>query len=477
MDLVHYNLHTFLQSLQEPLSPDMMVQLCYEATLEIQQLHNDRPPILYRDINTYQFVLKGTSLILGEVDSTYEAKTPCPPETVDSPWTMKSDIYNLGLVFYEIIGGKSFADKDMPALIMEGSLPIPDNCPLVCLLPLLPINVFIKALRDIIFSCLATNPTERPDVNQLAIRLSICMFIIPNRHSNSYIVQSIDHKGTPLINAIQQHDQETVRQLIHLGANVNLANRELTPLMVAAYFNNVEAVELLVNYGALLEAVDMYGRTTLSIASHQGHMRVLEVLLKMGANVNGGETKPLVGAISSGSIECVQMLVKHGVSLEDCGDIPALHIAVRNNHIDIVEYLVRKGLPIDCRDVFGCTALFTARTSMMVEKLLTLGANVDITDSNGITALMHAARVGNIEVLTILARHTPIDNPDHLGFTALAHSVNAQQLECVEILLQLGANPNISYAKDLPTTPHFQNIIKLLMQYGASMASHFAFFF
>jgi len=72
--------------------------------------------------------------------------------------------------------------------------------------------------------------------------------------------------GTPLCVAIMKGDTETVRKFIEYGADVNETSNGLTPLMIAARFNRVDIITLLISKGARIETKDEKGYTALQYA-------------------------------------------------------------------------------------------------------------------------------------------------------------------------------------------------------------------
>lgn len=74
------------------------------------------------------------------------------------------------------------------------------------------------------------------------------------------------YNSTPLGNAICKGDVEAVKKFIEYGANVNETSNGLTPLMLAARYNNVEIINLLIEKGANLRAKDEKGFTALRYA-------------------------------------------------------------------------------------------------------------------------------------------------------------------------------------------------------------------
>lgn len=90
----------------------------------------------------------------------------------------------------------------------------------------------------------------------------------------------------------------------------------------------------------------------------------------------------------------------------------------------------------------GGTALIESCTSgnvKIVEVLLAFGANIGVTDSDGVTALMSAAAAGNMEILhLLLEKGVEVDKLAHSGGSALMYAAGQGRLEACRLLLQAG---------------------------------------
>ncbi|KAH1013586.1 hypothetical protein HUJ04_002564 [Dendroctonus ponderosae] len=102
---------------------------------------------------------------------------------------------------------------------------------------------------------------------------------------------------------------------------------------------------------------------------------------------------------------------KYTVDQRDCAGYTALHYAARNNHLDICEYLVKKGADVNAVTRAGkASALHRAASTGRKEIVLSLlhkGANPDLEDADGKTALRRALDNNHMDIADILELFQP----------------------------------------------------------------------
>ncbi|WP_116788325.1 ankyrin repeat domain-containing protein [Flavobacterium psychrotrophum] len=86
--------------------------------------------------------------------------------------------------------------------------------------------------------------------------------------------------ATPLAVAIVKGDIETVKKFIEYGADINEKSNGLTPLMLAARYNQVAIIGLLLEKGAQIKATDDKGNTALKYAQLSNATDAVTVLKK-----------------------------------------------------------------------------------------------------------------------------------------------------------------------------------------------------
>ena len=116
----------------------------------------------------------------------------------------------------------------------------------------------------------------------------------------------------------------------------------------------------------------------------------------------------------------------------------------RNN--DVIEMVNKHGRAVvNVRGYSGATPLTTAmrkRATLYVNFLLQNGADPDLAERNGDTALIIAARLGHLEgISAMLSFKAAVDAPNRQGETALIIAAQNRNVAIVRRLLEAGASP------------------------------------
>lgn len=259
---------------------------------------------------------------------------------------------------------------------------------------------------------------------------------------------------TPLIMAAASERVGVMKTLIKHFASVSRPGLGgITPLHLVAGFDNCEMVEELIQRGASVHATWMR-RTPLHEAALRGHRRVIESLLKFGADkdaTTGNGVTPLMLAAEAGKLGAVSILLQNGANVTAAYDhlATALHWAALGNHVEVVSMILKtpKGLQtIDQKDGLQQTSLHFAACFGSVAcaaVLLQNGARVDSEDYRGDTPLF----LGLESAHTLLASKLLEDHgadPKHInreGQTSLHIAAKAGQPKLVPTLLSSGVDP------------------------------------
>jgi ankyrin repeat protein len=264
-----------------------------------------------------------------------------------------------------------------------------------------------------------------------------------------------------LLDAVLKRDRNAVRQLLKNHVDVNAAQPDgSTALMLAAERHDVEIADLLIRARANVNAANEYGATALSVACAGGNLALIRLLLDAHADLNApllsGET-PLMTAVDTGDVDTVSVLLEHGADVnvkETKGGQTALMWAVANRSPELVMRLVDHGADVRARSNGGFTSILFAAQQGDVESgrtLLNGGADVDESSTRDrMTALMVAAASGNNKFSILLLEKGANPNLiDESGFTALHYAASDKNgADLVRALLDHRAHPNARTTRD-----------------------------
>ncbi|MEJ2171603.1 MAG: ankyrin repeat domain-containing protein [Woeseiaceae bacterium] len=269
--------------------------------------------------------------------------------------------------------------------------------------------------------------------------------------------------------AAHRDDREIAGALMQSGANANAANDYgVTPLSLACTNRSADMVGALLEGGADPDARLWNGESVLMTCARTGTADAVMALLVAGADPNAAESSQgqtaLMWAANGGHSDIVQMLIEHGADVEattiatvdrvpnTCricewkpspGGFTALMFAARSGDLETAMLLLEAGADIDGATAEHGSALVVASASGHEELALFLlaeGANPELRDENGVTALHHAHQGG-------LARmHGVTYDP--------VYRVRPNNMpRLVQALLEAGAEANVQIEKSYKVGP------------------------
>jgi len=274
----------------------------------------------------------------------------------------------------------------------------------------------------------------------------------------------------PIVEAAKNSDKAALRSLVQQKADVNAADVDgSTALLWVAYHDDIECADLLLRAGAKPNLATDLGVTPLWQASENGSSAMVKRLLAAGADPNlallSGETPLMVGS-RSGYPDVVEQLLAKGANPNVHGTRgqTALMWAVAQKHPEVVKVLIAHHADLNLKsDVWS--------EVMAVPPHGYLGYNKAIPHG-GETALMFAARVGDLEsAKLLLAAGANVNDADAWGVSAVTLSEHSGFADLTLFLLDKGADPNAApngfTALDEAIMRRDEKVITSLLDHGA----------
>ena len=268
-----------------------------------------------------------------------------------------------------------------------------------------------------------------------------------------------------LFPAIRADDLAEMRRQLAAGADVQAHDAHgNTPLIYCSAYGSVEALQLLLDHGAEVNARNGLDATALVWAAADPVK--LRLLVAHGADVNARtrlERTPLmIAAACDGCAENVRLLIEEGadVRARDKGGTTALALAAQAGDAESVRLLLGHGADAREANASGVTPLMLALTNCNLPAaadLVSHGAEVNAANTDGgtvrfgqielvhLTALHFAAPYCGADVLKLLIdAGAKVNAADIRAMTPLMLAVASehQDISVVRLLLAAGADPN-----------------------------------
>nr|CAD7592294.1 unnamed protein product [Timema genevievae] len=298
-------------------------------------------------------------------------------------------------------------------------------------------------------------------------------------------INSKDKQGkTPLFIASEHNHLEVVKYLTEKGADVEICSRDgYSPLYIALLKGNTNVIYFLKDV-ATVDKGSKNGWTLMHTASTNGHLNVIEHLLKISANINAcnkyGQT-PLHIAAKKNNVKVLQFLIQEGalVNVHDktFGWTP-LNYAIQEGYLDIVEHLLNAGSELDVCDKNNMAQSESNDQVGMVNHLTDMETGLIIPNKmNSWAPLFLASWYGHLDIVKVLTvKGAQLDVCEKTsGRSALHIAAEKNHISVAEHLIEKGADINICGQLGGLTPLHVASqrgnveMVMLLIEKGAHM--------
>lgn len=281
-----------------------------------------------------------------------------------------------------------------------------------------------------------------------------------------------------LVKSIKEQDNETLRMLLEAGA----IPHEDT-LHLAAALPDSSALDLLL---ATSNKANQTEESLLHTAAQAGSVAGIKTLLQYNADLNAknkkGETAFVLAkdATCKNILEAAQKLKDRGYTARNYND-GLITMAERGDHINLSR-LIDVGADINYANESGNTALHAAASIKIVtctRKLLDAGATPNVMNKEKKTPLMIAAKYGFTATVRALINKGADVNLSSGNISAVSESINHEQTECVQLLLDAGVDVNFCDTQNrsllyLAVVKNNRKIMKTLIDRGANPNTAYA---
>lgn len=240
--------------------------------------------------------------------------------------------------------------------------------------------------------------------------------------------------------AARNGDMATIKYLLKNNIDINFVGADgKTALQTFAFRGMLKKCQYLLDCFADPNMTGAYNQSAIFDATINNQHEIIDLLIKYGANVNAqnqeGNTPLIIACQNAQRQESLFKLLKNGADIELANknlETP-LAIAIKSGNRQFVDIMIKYGSNLDAKDINGTTPLMLAAKYGQKETLrvlLSKGADLTAQDEHGNTALDYAKRYKNSGSVDILAKaQRYFENDEDLSFFGRQNKV---QNSCVK---------------------------------------------
>jgi ankyrin repeat protein len=295
---------------------------------------------------------------------------------------------------------------------------------------------------------------------------------------------------TPLLLAAQTGmGQYYTHTLLGYPLNVDAKNAAgFTALYYAIKKNDCGCMRLLLKHGADTSFVDEDGNTLLHIVAQSDAFHAAGKLAFYKCKLNPNQLNRY--GLAPLHIAMLKNFKNEGTThsiLWDAGAYPdtpmagesPLIFAIRNELMEVINDLLKKGADANAKDAMGNSALDLALTrrynTAIMDELLRYGAKPDIKDAEGNTPLARALNNDDIDAAsTLIAYGADPNTPGANGIMPIFHALRLKELHCAAKMVEHEANIHVRDAEGntpLHFAVEFENLVSVLISRGADIGA------